>query len=332
MGAHRYFWSSMIFVIVVGMFVYTVESGNYAFSFLGKTLDLPIAIWFIIPIGVFAILSVFHISFHGISFNRKLSNVEKDYNSLTNFFKEAILQKQNDVHFITKKDHDLIHIVEFLSGKNPHLDDIKEPEIKELMDMVNKINAGEVVDIKKYKLDEQNPLFIKNELNKLNQDIAYTEIILKDSQNETLKKQAYKSLVKNSDYSLIQKYDAIKSIDDARIIADRFLDEEDFKVPNDEIFKIIQKYDFKIHDYIYFIEKLRTKIAPEAILEIFDNIKDKDSATLEAYFYALYEYQMIDKLKEEISHNLNQEFTRKYEILLKLRDEGDSEPATLFYN
>lgn len=331
MKAHRYFWSSMIFVIAVGLFVYTVESGNYAFSIFGKTFNFPIAVWFVLPIGIFVLLSVFHITFHSFSFNRKLSNVEKDYESLGNFFKEAILQKENDVHFITKKDHDLIHIVEFISGKNPDLEDIKEEEIKELISMVIKLKSGEVQDLKKYKLDEKNALFIKNEENILAKDKNYAEVILKDSKNEALREQAYKSLVRNSPYEEIAKYDAIKTIKDARIIADRFLAEEDFQIPNEEIFKIINKYNFRLYDYIYFIEKLRTKVQPEIILEIFDNIKDKDSTTLEAYCYALYEYQMIDRLKEEISRHSDLEFVKKYEILLKLRDEGNSEPATLFY-
>ena len=66
MGFKKYFIFSIILIVAVFGYVYSLELGDYNVSFFGYSLSLPVSAWVISPISLLALATYLHILWYAM--------------------------------------------------------------------------------------------------------------------------------------------------------------------------------------------------------------------------------------------------------------------------
>ncbi|NLY03687.1 MAG: LapA family protein [Campylobacter sp.] len=323
---------SLIYISLIGVITFIINPSSYTFSLLGTNLEFPVAIWVILPLFLLMLMAIAHVGYYGIkAFNAK-NALKSDINLYETYAKEILLGVEADKKFKTNTFKIANEVTKYLSPWHDNKPNLEDSDITEVIDMLNLIKQGDVIDLKRYKLKEDNPIFIKNELNKLITDPKYANEILKNktSLDDELSKTAYQVLLKNGTYLEIKKYDFGKSKDEIKLLIDRYVDDENFEVSKDDLFILLDNEEFTQECYIKAAQKLSKRLEPDAIVAMFNKLKDKKSDASKAYLYLLYEFGMIEDLKEKLMYSDGGDY-EKFEILVYLKDQGKNIPANYFF-
>jgi len=97
-----------------------------------------------------------------------------------------------------------------------------------------------------------------------------------------------------------------------------------------EIFDLLNNAKVTKAQYDKAAIMLKNKLKPDAFIGIFEKLKSIHADADEAYVYALFELQMLDKVREAIEGSDPDEF-KEIKVLLFLRDNGKMVPSSLFF-
>ena len=78
MGLKKYVIFSIILIIVVFGYTYSLELGNYNITILNFSLELPVAAWVILPLALLSLVTYLHLLFYGLINYIKKRAVKKD--------------------------------------------------------------------------------------------------------------------------------------------------------------------------------------------------------------------------------------------------------------
>ncbi|NPA73924.1 MAG: hypothetical protein GXO12_04365 [Epsilonproteobacteria bacterium] len=337
MGIKRYAIFAILFLVAVGVYVYTFNGGTYTLTVFGVPLTLPVALWIILPAVVIAIGSILHMLYYSIKGYFIQRNLQKDYKTFLKFSKSRILGLEEDGNFKTtwyKLPARILKHFRFDATKDP--DDIEDEEIKNTILDLKKIEKGESVNLKKYKLPEDNYFVRKNKLNKLAEDKRYAEEILNecqdDKKDDEICKQAFEVYATYTTYSNIKKQGF--KIDKALFekLLDRIIDPDDFfSIENDELYELIKSFDYSKTEYVKLAKKLKQFLNPETLISLYEKLSTEKDAAMQAYLYILFEYQMIDKAREILESSAKNEL-EKFKYFLFLRDNGKNFDIDIFFD
>jgi hypothetical protein len=290
----RYFIFSVFLIGAIGLFVFIEDNSVTTFNILGVELSLPNALWVVIFLSVYLIFSLAFLGFSNLKNIFYQKNVTKDIQTIIENIKNKIFYKN------AKKDvkvlKDINNFVELIEGLNivP-----KSIEKFEFLEDIKKIENGEVVDLKKYKLDNSNPWVIKNARNKLKKDPSYAKELLKKPINEELKKEAFYIWAKEASVDEILKYDYEITLE---IILAHI---ENLKKELLEKAKLTPLEEIEVARAIYHTKD------PDRELEMISPLKW-------GYAYLALKYEHIELAKEIIEEN-NLKF---FEYFIKLKEAG----------
>ncbi|MBE3021782.1 LapA family protein [Campylobacter sp. 7477a] len=332
MKTRRFFIYSVIYVCLVGAFIYTLDNSEHTFNLLDYSLTLPLAIWFMLPVALFSLLAVLHILYHSFSMYRYKRNIKKDGALYKEMTKEILLGLESNKEFKTDIYKIPAQILRILSPWNQNKDtSIEDAEINSVIQNVKSVQNGDVVDIKKFKLPKENPLNLKNEVNKVEKLSNYYAEILKNSSNadESLLKAVREKMIKTTSYQEIKRANFSLSADEIILIVSRFVNDE-IALEKDEIVELLNNVKITKEQYVKSAILLKDKLKPDAFIAVFEQLKTDHADAEEAYIYALYELQMIDKVRDAIEGSDNDEF-KEIKTLLFLRDYGKIVSTSLFY-
>lgn len=328
MKIKQFFIYSLIYIGVVAVAAFTQESGSYTLNIFGFELNLPIALWFALAVGIYAILAILHLIFNSISYYSARRAINKDMKTYEALSKEVLLGLETNKEFKTDYFKDACEITQTLSPWNFGAINISNENLKNIVEDIKKIDSGEVIELKKYKLPRTNKLYIKNELNKLKADPLYAREILKQKEPiEILNDEAYKTLLENDTFLEIKKHGVPEKIDQINIILNRFVNSK-IEISKDDLFELINNKNFTEENFLDLAKKLEKSFEPNVYKAIFERLKNENSNANEAYLYVLYEIGMLDELREQINSSDSGEH-EKFELLLFLRDNGKKVPASL---
>jgi hypothetical protein len=292
----KYSIFSIIFIILSGFFIYINSNETTTMAILGINISLPNAIWmmgFLLLFFIFSIGYAFILRYKSFRFE---NNILKDIKVIKENIKFKMLgiNKFNN----TKELNNINEFIKNISYLNISTNFVEDFEF---LNEIDKIKNGEVVDLKKYKLSEDNEWVILNKSNKLNQDNSYVKTILNTSKNESLIKQAQEIIIKNKDLNQILEFNIPLT---KEIIIEN--------IESEKLNILLKNSDLEKSDYIE-IAKEAYKIYdnPETLFELFE-------AYHEAYIYLLIEFEVIDKALE-----VAKEYESKFfEYYLLLREDG----------
>ncbi|MFV0481641.1 MAG: hypothetical protein ACK5LP_06625 [Campylobacteraceae bacterium] len=332
MGIRQYIASSFIFLLIIGVYVYTFEGASYTHSFFGRELTMPIALWALIPAGILFLATIFHLFYYSVKGFFAKRVIKKDFETLVTEIKNNILGEEKPQEYKSEYFTELGKISKKLVY-NPESNDEKvgNSTLDEIFEKLHKVYSGEYIDLKKLRLRNDNPITVKNRMNLLKGDPKALADALKqcDVNSDEFCKKAFDVYTTTASYEEIKKYNFTLSNDIVIKLFKRFADKNDtFNIPNADIECLLEKTKLSEDEYISCAKMLKANLEPNILLSIFENLQQKNSDATNAYLYLLFELQMIDKIREFLS-NANDDEYEKFKILLFLRDHGKRVDADL---
>jgi len=289
----KYSIISLIFIILVGLFTYINTNETTTFNMFGVNITLLNAVWSAGFLAIFYLISIFYFGIEKFKTFRFDRNIKKDkLNILQNI--EAKLLYKNKLLEI-KELKELEEFVEMINGDKIIFNkSVKFPVVNDLM----KLQNNEEVDLKKYKLDDNNPWVLKNNEIKLKKG---DKNLAKNLLNSPLKEEAIKILEKEADVKeiLANNYSISKEIILNNLKSDRLKE-------------LIEKSDLTNEEYIEIAQNLyKITEIPETLLELFKN-------KITTYIYLLIEYEKIEEAMELAKDN----DIKLFEYYILLRQNG----------
>jgi len=288
----KYSIISIMIIALAGLLTYINTNSTTTFDILGINLTFLNAVWTMLFLAIFYLISIIYFSIEKYKTFRFDRNVKKDKENILKNIEAKVLYK--DKLLPIKELTNIEQIVEMIEGLS-----IKPKESDfEFLNDVSKIQNGEIIDLKKYKLNKDNPWVLKVLENKIDKEDIQAA---KEALNTPLKDKALKLLSKKAD---------IKEIlaNNYPITKETILN----NLESDRLKELIEKSSLSNSDYIEIAQILykQTKV-PEQLLELFE---DK----IVVYVYLLIEYEMIDKALELAKEN----DIKIFEYYLLLRENG----------
>jgi hypothetical protein len=292
----KYIIFSIIFIAISALFVYIQDNSFTTFNILGVNISLPNAVWISFFLGIFFLFSLIFIVFLNLKSSIFQKNINKDIANIIENIKNKILYKNDtkNVKVIKDINNFVINDIEGLQILPKKCDKF------EFLEDIEKIINGEVIEISKYKLKEDNPWFIKNVKNKLKKEPSYAKEVLKKFKNEELKKEAFYIFANTAPIKEILKYDYPITLD---ILLSHINDEG--------IEELIKKAKLTPKEEIEFARKLYSTKTPDEELQI-------TSPLYWANAYLALKYEHLE-LAEEIIETHNLKF---FKFFLYLRKAG----------
>lgn len=329
----RYILASILYVALVAGIAFYISKEHYTLGAFGYELDLPIAAWCVLPVAVFALLSVFHMMFYGFKQYLDGRALRSDVESFENFAKESFLGFESNKEFKTPLFTSAVLAFRALNPFNSFgTPSFKNEGLQSAFEVFSKVRNGEVVELKSFRLPKTNALFIQNEINKAKTDLKHALAVLssKDELPAALVDAAKQTAVANAQYNLLSKTRAKLDFNDICVLLER-LGEKQIEISGEELLALLKTEGLSSENYLRFAKILKKKISPDILINIFKKLRQDIPAASEACFYLLYDLQMIDELRELLNACEGEKFER-IEALLFLRDHGKMQKADLIYN
>ena len=331
MKTRKFLVYCIIYTAVVAGLTYSLNSSDFTFELLGQAITLPVAVWVALPVAVLALLAILHIAYHGYAFYRYKKWIKKDSQLYKDLAKETLLGFDSNKEFKTDAYKIASQVTRSISPWNEFKEmGVDDAELNNIMQTIKSIKNNEIVDLKKFRLAKDSKINILNELNKIEQLPTYYLDLLKNHDlNDTLKKAAVAKLIKTANFSDIKRANLDLSSEEIMTIIARFVNDE-IDLSSDEIFGLLNNAKVTKAQYDKAAIMLRNKLKPDAFIGIFEKLKSIHADADEAYVYALFELQMLDKVREAIEGSDPDEF-KEIKVLLFLRDNGKMVPSSLFF-
>lgn len=333
----KYYISALfIFIVLLGLYVYSLSGESYSFAipFSTQSITLPVAVWFVIPVVVFFIVVGFLEVGGTYRMWRKRTKYKRDYKILLEQIENQLLSKDVPIKQPTMNRYKSLSIL--LSNLTLDVKDgvaLKsgETRLDEMIEILGDLKRGEYVNLKKFNPGEKSPFMHKNILNQIHSDEKFAlEVLKKASYNEEYKREAFKKLLNLGETKTIKNY--IGEIKCNKELANEILGmcyakKMDFS--NEEIAQLCTEVGYSKEDYLLLAQKLKECYEPATLVGLFKTLSDKDELAEMAYFYVLLELEMIDEAKELLSTYPQDEFL-KVRAYLELKDLGKKYPLELF--
>lgn len=326
MGFKRYVVFSVILMVLVYGYVFTLELGNYRLELLDIGISLPVSVWFILPVALLFIATIGHIVFYGLLNIFKERCVRKDHETMILLLKSILLEKPNTVKFRTKEFRNLSAI---LNQFNLQVKDgsfsSSDEELNKIVATVQDIKNGKFSSEKSVKIADNSDLAKQNLKNKINEQVDFALDIVKKPENYSneLVKVAFDNVLKEKSMTTIKKVykNVLLDKESAKKLFQKDASNNEFGFTTEEILKIVKDLDFKSEDFIFLAKTYETILKPDQIIGLFEKLSSEIEDAMGAYLHVLFEYEMITKIKEVLSTTSENEYA-PFKALLELKEAG----------
>ena len=326
-----------IFMLIVGVYVYDLESASYTYHlpFSQMSITLPVALWVVLIVALFFVATL--VVFASAWAKDLLENYHRknDYNKLLSQINEQALNQdiKNRV-FKRKAFGDLSKILQRFYLK-PRLDSVESfnRKIDTLFENYTDVMSGKVVDLKSYHLSRDNKFNMQNIKNKIQANYEKGFKILEENYPDELKRFAATEIIKNAKLKEIESIAPLLNGDNvdkpiAQEIFKLYLkNTKDIKPAN--IYALMKKTNTSAMDYVRYAISSKGELAPDEWIRFFEGCADNDENAEMAFFYVLFELEMIDKAKERHRSHSKGEY-KIIDAYLDLRSLGKHYPFDIF--
>lgn len=298
----RYTIASLVWMALVGWYVYAyVSQDSFAVDFFGTTMPaVSIALLVIVPIFVLYIASAAHMWFHSLLHTFKDRKYQKDYDKIIDAIVDAYVGKANRHYEFRTPRYKLLGMLLENTAIAP-LKDIagttKNEKIDTILEIINKIKMGEVVDLKPYGLQADNELVIANKRNKYKNGNLTAEVILGNSAKyaDVLCEEVYVDFVQTAPLAEIEKYKQYMTEKALNIIFARInADENRIEIQNDKLIELMNMLNFDKKNFINISRTLsKGGMIPEQRMKLFETLIESNEDAMDAYLYTLFDLEMI---------------------------------------
>ena len=328
MGLKKYIFFSIVFIAIIGGYVFLSVQGNYtvAIEMLKLNLTLPIAIWVIAPAVVLVVATVLHILFYGFRNYLQTRAVEKDEENLIELIKDNLLENNSNKTFKIKEIKDIANILSQMSlvSKTDGFESDNK-DVNKIVSTIKDIKDGKYVYDKSLKFNKSGNVSELNLQNRLHSDIDFCMDVIKKSDSNTAQnvKIAFLNVLEEKSMTTVKKLLEGLTLDKEMLFAliEKDSKNTDFSLDTETLMKYIKAVDFTKEDYINLVKTYKSSITPDELIKMFETLSNEIDDAVDAYFYVLMEFEMIDKVRELLNAYGAHEFTA-YRALIDLKDSG----------
>ncbi|CAA6813718.1 MAG: Unknown protein [uncultured Sulfurovum sp.] len=323
-----YFIASIILMVIVGIFVFTINPDYYSISKFGFTINIPIAVWIVLPMLALMIASAVHMMFYGTKNFFKFKKWEKDTASLDDALYWSLLNEPKAHKFNLPILKQTVSLLDVASVKvDGAVDDISD-KLRGALTLVSEINRGEYVDLKAHKLDRvlsaKNPLVVKNLMNRLAKEHTFAEEVLqsKGSYEPHIFAEALKIFSSETTFPKAKKYIDLYDKENFFVLLTRIKGEDNLGLTKDLLDDFIVALEEKLRcaDYLRIATFMMHELSPDENLRLWSQYEKKYSDAQVAYLYLLFDYEMIDKAGDYLREHGENDFKR-FRALFDLKQE-----------
>ena len=337
MYIRRYTIASCILIALIGWYVFAyISQETKSFEFFGIMLPaLPIAIWVLIPMIILYVASIFHMSFYSLLAALRLRKYEKDYNKVIDAITDAYLGKADRKHsFKTPRYKLLGSIIDSTTlFPTPKLkSNTNNEKLDAVIDIIEDIKRGEIVELKKYSLLPTNSLVIQNERNRYKKGDLSSESIIKNSNeyDKSLVKEAYLEFVKTASLETIQVHKSFLNKESLFIVLARInAKEHKLEITNEILMSLIGAVELGVKDLIDISVTMATNVIPEQRIKLFELLIENRVDATEAYLYTLFDLEMLVPAKEFLDNTQENEYLN-FKAYSELKENGKNYNISLF--
>ncbi|AXH08929.1 hypothetical protein CP960_12870 [Malaciobacter halophilus] len=327
MGLKKYIVFSILLIILIFGYVFSVEPGEYKITVLDISLTLPVAVWVILPLIVLFIGSVSHMVYYSLKSYLKYRSITKDEENVMQSIKAYLLQKGDKTTFKTKAFKDLTNILSQVNFevKKDTTFTTSNDEINKIVSLIKDINNGVYVQDKTIKLDPTSKLAHQNLLNKINAEIDFCVEVLKKPMNYSsdVIKQAFLNVVEEKSMTTVKKLYENVTLDKemGKKLFEKSAKNPDFAIINEEVIKITKNLEYDKNDFLDLAKLFKDSFQPDDLISLFEDLSKEIECSTEAYFYVLFEFEMIDKIRELLNTYPDEDFLA-FRAMIDLKDSG----------
>jgi hypothetical protein len=315
MHIKRYTVSALIFMILVGWFVYAfITQDVTTIEFFGMQLPaMPIAFWVVVPIFLFYMASVMHMSYYGLKslFNQR--RYQKDYETYIEAVRDAYLGKENRIHQYRTEAYKTLGKMIDRSVITPTeaLDEVGNEQIDNVLKLLREVENGNIVELKKYHVDKENPVAVQNQVNQMERGKVTAEDILSKSERYSgeVCSMAYVKLVETAPLYAIEKYRQFMSKEALEVIARRInADEYILEVSNETLISLFSDVELTREDYLQLSAALAAHTVPDQRIKLFDTLATEHDEATAAYLYTLFDLELLAPVDEILENSQPEEY------------------------
>jgi hypothetical protein len=326
MGFKKYIVFSIILIVALYGYVFSLELGDYRLTILDISVNLPVAAWIVLPVLFLFLATIGHILYYGLINIFKARAISKDQETMVAFIKDTLLEKPNTKRFKTQGFKNLSSILsQFKLSVKDSTFSSSDEELNKIVANIQDIKAGKHISDKSFKLNEMSDLANLNMLNKVNTQIDFAVDVIKKPENfaANVVRQSFENVLRDKTMTTIKKL--YKNVKLDKELAFKLFQKDaannEFGFTPDEILKIVKDLDYKNEDYMALAKNYETILQPDQIISLFEKLSSELEEATPAYLHVLFEYEMIEKVKEVISSTPENEYTA-FKALLDLKDAG----------
>lgn len=326
MGLKSYIIATILLIILLFGFVFSLELGDYTLNKFDYSYTLPIAVWFVLPLIFLSLVTYLHIIFYSLinHYKAKLSLADQD--DLVLLLKDKLLEKSNKLSFRTKKFREIAAILGQLNiGVKKESFSSSNEDLNKVVTAVQNINNGIYVSSKTIKIDEISSLAKKNLLNKISEQVDFAVDVVKKAEkyeSEAVKAALLKVIDEKSITTVKKIYkNVVLDKDLVFALLEKNQNNEEFGFTNDEILDILKSVKFTEDEYLSLAKNCKSSLTPDSLIYIFEKLSISNEDATVAYLYILNELEMNDKLREILQNSQSDEYL-VFKALIDLKDAG----------
>lgn len=327
MGLKQYLFASVIFLAIIAGYVASFNQQDYTLKIaeLDFKQTLPVFVWIIVPAFILFVQTILHMMYYGSKGYFRRKAIENDIDKLIITIRERLLNKKSTEILKTEKLKEIKDILNQTQLSSNAITTSFE-DISKAIELINKIEDGTYILAKDLKLSSDNPLVKKNTINRIKSDNNFALEVLKQSKSFDIElvEIAFFHVLENKSIETIKK--VVEDVELTNEMAKELLKKDstsskELAFSNSEILMFVQDHKFTNMELIAIAKNYERIMSPEQIIKLFEDIASYDESLTESYLYVLFEYQMIEKIREVLLNSQQDEYT-VFKAILDLRDAG----------
>ncbi|RBQ32386.1 hypothetical protein CRU92_01370 [Arcobacter sp. FW59] len=326
MGLKLYILATILFLILLFGYTYSLELGEYTLTFFGNSFTFPVAVWIVFPVLFLMVATYLHIIFYGFIKYIKQKFVDSDLDTTVDILKSKLLGKDTKAVYRTQKFKNIAELFgAFDLSVTKNSFDSTNPDFNRIVTAIQDINNGKYVSEKVVKLETNSEIAKKNLINKINEQVDFAVDVVKKADNYDfdIVKIALKNIIKEKSMTTVKKlYKNIKLDKELAFeLLKKDIDNKEFGFTDEEIIEIVKNVEFTNNDYLELAKLYQKELNPDRLINIFEKLSNEFDEATTANLYVLSELEMIDKLRETLANSPEEDFLA-FKALLDLKDAG----------
>ncbi len=317
MYIQRYTVASIIIIGAIGWFVFAFVSQEHVnITAMGITLPtLPIAGWIVVTLVIYYLATLSHMMYYSMVDSFRLRKYRKDYEHIVEAISDALLGAEPREHTYKTKRYRLLGslISNSIFSVDERLSHIGEESIDKVIKVIRKVKDGEVVDLKKFHLSNDNELVRLNNLNRYSAgDLSDENILDQPAQyGEELCLKSYLHYVESVPTYAIEKYKTFMTLAALDVVLNRIgSDKNTLSITNEEIISYLNELKLEINDFIHLSKTLSGRMSPDQRLKLFERLSDANEDAMNGYLYTLFDLEMLESANEILDNSQPNEFIK----------------------